>query len=82
LTALMLAMLKLGFTAFGGPVAAIAMMRQEFVIKRQWLSENEILASLQNPNTLVDPWRWRHWSAKDSHWLIKKVIKHHKGVDY
>ena len=43
LTALMLAMLKLGFTAFGGPVAAIAMMRQEFVIKRQWLSEDEFL---------------------------------------
>lgn len=43
LTALMLAMLKLGFTAFGGPVAAIAMMRQEFVIKRHWLSEDEFL---------------------------------------
>jgi chromate transporter len=29
--------LKLGFTAFGGPAAARAVMRQEFVSKRKWL---------------------------------------------
>lgn len=35
--------LKLGFTAIGGPAAAIAMMRQEIVVKRRWLSEEEFL---------------------------------------
>ncbi len=35
--------LKLGFTAFGGPAASIAMMRQETVVKRKWLSEEAFL---------------------------------------
>jgi chromate transporter len=35
--------LKLGFTAFGGPVAAIAMMRQACVLRRRWLSEEAFL---------------------------------------
>jgi len=35
--------LRLGFTAFGGPAAALAMMRQEIVIKRKWLTEDEFL---------------------------------------
>ena len=38
-----LVFLKLGLTAFGGPATAVAMMRQEFVIKRKWLSEEEFL---------------------------------------
>ena len=35
--------LRLGFTAFGGPAAALAMMRQEVVVRRQWLSEDDFL---------------------------------------
>ncbi len=35
--------LRLGFTAFGGPAAALAMMRQEVVVRRQWLTEDEFL---------------------------------------
>jgi chromate transporter len=35
--------LRLGFTAFGGPAAALAMIRQEVVLKRKWLSEDEFL---------------------------------------
>jgi chromate transporter len=35
--------LRLGFVAFGGPATALAMMRQEIVLKRQWLTEDEFL---------------------------------------
>lgn len=33
--------LRLGLTSFGGPIAHIAYFREEFVLKRQWLSEEE-----------------------------------------
>lgn len=31
--------LKLGLTSFGGPIAHLGYFREEFVVKRQWLSE-------------------------------------------
>ncbi len=40
---LVLAFLKLGFTAIGGPAASVAMMRQEFVVRHKWLTEEEFL---------------------------------------
>ena len=36
-----LAFLKLGLTAFGGPIAHIGYFRSEFIDKRQWLSEQQ-----------------------------------------
>lgn len=44
--------LRLGFTAFGGPAAHIAMMRDEVVIKRKWLSEQEFLDLLGATNLI------------------------------
>uniref|UniRef100_E6QT12 Chromate transporter n=1 Tax=mine drainage metagenome TaxID=410659 RepID=E6QT12_9ZZZZ len=37
---LFLIFLRLGLTAFGGPIAHLAYFRQEFVARRQWLSEH------------------------------------------
>lgn len=37
--AVFFAFLKLGFTAFGGPVAHLAFFREEFVQKRQWIDD-------------------------------------------
>ena len=47
--------LKLGFTAFGGPAAAMAMMRQEFVSKRKWLDEDEFLDFMGISNLIPGP---------------------------
>lgn len=47
--------LKLGFTAFGGPAAAYAMMRQEFVERRKWLSENQYFEFLGLANLIPGP---------------------------
>lgn len=34
-----LVFLRLGLTSFGGPIAHLAYFREEFVARRQWLSE-------------------------------------------
>ncbi len=44
--------LRLGFTAFGGPAAHIAMMREEVVRQRQWVSE-ERFADLMGITNLI-----------------------------
>lgn len=47
--------LRLGFTAFGGPAAHIAMMRQEFVQRRKWLGDARFLDLLGEINLIPGP---------------------------
>ena len=52
---LALVFLKLGTIAFGGPVAHIAMMDDEVVKRRQWLSEEKLLDLLGVTNLIPGP---------------------------
>ncbi len=47
--------LRLGFTAFGGPAAHIALMHNEVVKRRQWLTEQEFLDLLGATNIIPGP---------------------------
>ncbi len=47
--------LKLGTIAFGGPAAHIAMMEDEFVRKRGWISQTEFLDRLAAANLIPGP---------------------------
>jgi chromate transporter len=47
--------LRLGFTAFGGPAAHIAMMHDEVVVRRQWMSEQHFLDLVGATNLIPGP---------------------------
>ncbi|MER3460239.1 MAG: chromate transporter, partial [candidate division GAL15 bacterium] len=47
--------LKLGTVAFGGPAAHIAMMREEVVLRRRWLSDQHFLDLLGITNLIPGP---------------------------
>src|SRR6266478_2416016 len=49
------AFLRLGFIAFGGAVAHIAMMEEEFVRRRGWLSREEFVDRVGAVNLLPGP---------------------------
>jgi chromate transporter len=52
---LALLFLRLGCTAFGGPAAHIAMMEEEVVRRRQWLTHEEFLDLLGATNLIPGP---------------------------
>ena len=47
--------LKLGFTAFGGPAMHIAMLREEVVMRRGWLSNERFVDLLGAVNLIPGP---------------------------
>ena len=55
LTELAKLFLRLGITAFGGPAAHIAMMRDEVVERRHWLTDKEFLDLLAATNLIPGP---------------------------
>jgi chromate transporter len=52
---LSLLFLKLGTTAFGGPAAHIAMMEQEVVVRRKWISHEYFLDLIGATNLIPGP---------------------------
>jgi chromate transporter len=55
LTEVVALFLKLGFTAFGGPAAHIAIMHDQVVVRRKWLSDEEFLDLLGATNLIPGP---------------------------
>ncbi len=47
--------LRLGFTAFGGPAAHIAMMHDEVVTRRKWMTEQHFLDLVGATNLIPGP---------------------------
>ncbi len=55
LTEIAMLFLKQGFTAFGGPAAHIAMMHDETVNRRKWLSDQDFLDLMGATNLIPGP---------------------------
>jgi len=73
LAELALLFLRLGATAFGGPAAHVAMLRDEVVTRRAWLTDAEFLDLLAATNLIPGPnstemaihvgWARRRWAG-------------------
>ncbi|HET8784055.1 MAG TPA: chromate efflux transporter [Candidatus Limnocylindrales bacterium] len=50
-----MAFLRLGLTAFGGPAAHVALMRDEFVRRRHWIDDDSFLDMLGAANLIPGP---------------------------
>ncbi len=48
-------MFRLGWTAFGGPAAHIAMLRTEVVTRRQWMTQERFLDMVGASNLVPGP---------------------------
>jgi chromate transporter len=46
---------RLGFTAFGGPAAHIALIRDEVVTRRRWIGDREFLDLVGASNMIPGP---------------------------
>jgi len=55
LTEIAFVFLKLGMIAFGGPAAHLAMMEEEFVRRRRWITQAEFLDRLATANLIPGP---------------------------
>ncbi len=55
LTEVVALFLRLGFTAFGGPAAHVAIMHNEVVVRRKWLTNEEFLDLLGATNLVPGP---------------------------
>jgi chromate transporter len=47
--------LKLGFTAFGGPVAHVALMEEEIIVRRRWIDRQHFLDMIAAVNFIPGP---------------------------
>ncbi|MCS6067834.1 chromate transporter [Klebsiella variicola subsp. variicola] len=74
--------LKLGFISFGGPAGQIAMMHQELVDNRRWISEGRFLHALNFCMVLPGPEAQQ--LATYIGWLMHKTLgrRHRRGAVY